>query len=178
MGLDMYFYARKKEQAVGWNGEDEDDYKSFSHWDAEKERKIDETNYPEDLEELGDYIYRTNFKSSFINDNGYRCYQIGYFRKFNALHSYLCDLDGGRDECQEILVSKKDLTDLLDTLKAVDKNHVEAEDLLPTQDGFFFGGTEYDDWYFADVKDAIEMCELFLEHFDFERYDLIYQASW
>lgn len=177
MGLDMYFYARKKNQVVGWNIDDDDQYKSFSRWDVEKGEQ-DETNYPAELKELGDYIYRTNFKSTFVNDDGYRCYQIGYFRKFNALHNYLCDLDGGRDECQEILVSKEDLTDLLNILKTVDKNHDEAEELLPTQSGFFFGGTEYDNWYFDDVKDAIEMCELFLKHFDFENYDLVYQASW
>lgn len=177
MGLDMYFYARKKEQVAGWADGDDIQYKSFSQWGA-SEGKLDETNYPEALKELEDYIYRTNFKSSFINDDGYILYQIGYFRKFNALHSYLCDLDGGIDECQEILVSKDNLIDLLSALNTVDEDHSEAKDLLPTQSGFFFGSTKYDDWYFDSVKDAIEMCELFLEHFDFEHYDLIYQASW
>lgn len=176
MGLDMYFYARKKNQVVGWEYGDDDQYKSFSSWRADKNMQ-DETNYPEDLKELGDYIYKTNFKSSLI-DNGFNYYQIGYFRKFNALHNYLCDLDGGRDECQEIELSKDDLTDLLGVLIAVDKDHDKAKDLLPTQSGFFFGGTEYDNWYFNDVKDAMEMCWLFLKHFDFDKYDLIYQASW
>ena len=177
MGLDMYFYARKKEKVAGWNSED-DDYKSFSKWDAEKEGKQDETDYPEDLKVLGDYVYKTNFKSSCINEEGYRCYQIGYFRKFNALHGYLCDLDNGRDECQEILISKEELLRLLTTLITVDEDHSKAQKLLTATNGFFFGSLEYDEWYFADVKEAIEMCKLFLDHFDFDKYDLIYQASW
>ncbi len=177
MGLDMYFYARKKNQVADWKEGDDDDYKAFSHWRA-NEGQQDKTNYPEDLKELGEYIYKINFKSSYINDAGYRCYQIGYFRKFNALHSYLCGLDGGRDECQEIVVSKEALTKLLDILTAVKKDPSEADNLLPTQSGFFFGSVMYDDWYFSDIKDAIKMCKLFLKHLDFENYDLVYQASW
>ena len=36
-----------------------------------------------------------------------------------------------------------------------------AEANLPTQAGFFFGSTEYDEWYFNDVKDCwIQMGKL------------------
>ena len=90
MGLDMYYYARTKNKL---NIEDlkDDNYQSFSRWDKE-ENKEDKTNYPEDLKELGDYIFERNFKSSFIDeDDGLYYYQIGYFRKFNALHKYMCD---------------------------------------------------------------------------------------
>ncbi|NCC99828.1 MAG: hypothetical protein EOL95_09060 [Bacteroidia bacterium] len=37
-----------------------------------------------------------------------------------------------------------------------------AQLLLPTQSGFFFGGTEYDDWYLKDCKEALEMCDKIL----------------
>lgn len=176
MGLDMYYYARTKNKL---NIEDlkDDHYHSFCQWDVEG--KVDETNYPEDLKELGDYIFERNFKSSFIDeDEGLYYYQIGYFRKFNALHRYMCNLDDGRDECQPIVLSKDTFKQLYDLLNDVNHNHSKAEDLLPTRSGFFFGGTDYNDYYFSDVTDAIKMCELFLKYFDFDKYDLVYQASW
>jgi len=156
----------------------DDKYESFSRWDKE-ENKEDKTNYPEDLKELSDYIFNRNFKSSFIDEeNGLYYYQIGYFRKFNALHKYMCDLDGGRDECQDILLTRDNIKELYDLLNEVNHNRSKAEELLPTRSGFFFGGTEYDGDYFCDVTDAIKMCEVFLKYFDFDKYDLVYQASW
>lgn len=180
MGLDLYWYAKTKRKVVEVvykEKEYDENYISFSHWRAE-EGAIDLTSYPEELKELGEYIYRTNFKSQWNDKDGRMYYQIGYFRKFNALHKYMCDLDGGRDECQDILIKKEDLIKLLSILDKVNKNHNLADVLLPTQRGFFFGDTKYDQWYFEDVKDAIEMVEIFLEKFDFENYDLIYCASW
>lgn len=38
-----------------------------------------------------------------------------------------------------------------------------AEELLPTQSGFFFGGTEYDEWYLDQCKEALDMCNKILE---------------
>jgi hypothetical protein len=32
-----------------------------------------------------------------------------------------------------------------------------AEELLPTQSGFFFGGTDYDEYYLKDILDTIEI---------------------
>lgn len=172
MGLDMYYYARTKNK-LNTNEFNVDNYCSFFEND-----RFDSTNYPEDLKELGDYILKRNFKSSFIVEDGSYYYQIGYFRKFNALHKYMCDLDGGKDECQDILLTKDNIKELYDLLNTINHNRSKAPELLPVQDGFFFGSTKYDGDYFCDVNDAIKMCELFLEYFNFDKYDLIYHASW
>lgn len=34
-----------------------------------------------------------------------------------------------------------------------------AEELLPTQSGFFFGGTEYDQWYIRDLEETIKIID-------------------
>ena len=34
-----------------------------------------------------------------------------------------------------------------------------CEELLPTQSGFFFGSTNYDEWYINDLKDTIQVIE-------------------
>lgn len=90
----------------------------------------------------------------------------------------MCNLDDGRDECQPILISRDTLKELYDVLNNVNHNRLNADELLPTRSGFFFGSTDYDGDYFCDVNDAIKMCEVFLKYFDFDKYDLVYQASW
>lgn len=53
-----------------------------------------------------------------------------------------------------------------------------AQELLPTQDGFFFGGTQYDEWYYEDIKYTLELCKNILNLFDFEHNYLMYRSSW
>jgi hypothetical protein len=59
---------------------------------------------------------------------------------------------------------------------------VEAEDLLPTGSGFFFGSTDYDEYYVADLKNTVEQIEdaLQVERPEgvFSSGDYSYQASW
>jgi len=52
-----------------------------------------------------------------------------------------------------------------------------AEQLLPTQSGFFFGSTDYDEYYLEDLKDTIETLETILSE-DNEWSDFYYQSSW
>jgi hypothetical protein len=53
-------------------------------------------------------------------------------------------------------VEPEDVDDLIDRCERVLKDHNLAHTLLPTQDGFFFGSTDYNDWYFSDVKDCLK----------------------
>ena len=160
----MYFYARKTT------------YKSFSKWDNSD--RVDETNYPEDLKTFSDYIYDRNFKSVQTETR----YQIGYFRKFNALHSYIVKtFANGIDNCQDILLYKEDVEKIKKVLDDVLNVHQQAEkakEILPTQSGYFFGGTDYDEFYFDEVKVAADLMQKLLNNFDFESYQLVYRASW
>ena len=53
-----------------------------------------------------------------------------------------------------------------------------AEALLPTQSGFFFGGTDYDQWYMEDIMDTIEIITKVLETTDFALEMVFYSSSW
>ena len=53
-----------------------------------------------------------------------------------------------------------------------------AEELLPTQDGFFFGSTNYDQWYMEDVVHTIDILTKVLETTDFDREMVVYCSSW
>lgn len=53
-----------------------------------------------------------------------------------------------------------------------------CEELLPTESGFFFGGTEYDQWYISDIEYTYETLKKVLEETDFEKQMLFYVSSW
>ena len=53
-----------------------------------------------------------------------------------------------------------------------------AKNLLPTQEGFFFGGTNYDQWYMNDITATIDILQKVLDETDFDREMIVYCSSW
>ena len=53
-----------------------------------------------------------------------------------------------------------------------------AEELLPTQSGFFFGSTLYDESYVLDLKNTVEQINTILETTDFDEQELVFHAWW
>lgn len=49
---------------------------------------------------------------------------------------------------------------------------------LPTQPGFFFGNTDYDEHYIFEIRKTYEACEKILKETDFEKQMLFYVSSW
>ena len=104
--------------------------------------------------------------------------ELGYWRKANAIHHwFVVNVQDGEDNCKEYYVSRNQLQELLDTLKRVDQDHSLADDILPTSEGFFFGDTDYQEWYYQDIKDTIPVLENLLSQ-DLEQWDFYYQSSW
>lgn len=107
-----------------------------------------------------------------IIDDYYAPYEA-YFRKVNFIyaffeHSGLIDHD---TECA--LFKKSDIEELIHKCQMVLTNRkdlVFVENALPTQSGFFFGSTDYDDWYFNDVKDCMRQMKKFIKNMDSDDY--------
>lgn len=78
-----------------------------------------------------------------------------YFRKVNFLFKYYEDRGKMHDQYYAF-TDADDIDDIIDRCERILKDHSLANELLPTQSGFFFGGTDYDDWYFSDVKDCLK----------------------
>lgn len=53
-----------------------------------------------------------------------------------------------------------------------------AMELLPTQSGFFFGSTSYNQWYIDDIKKTIDIITKALETTDFDKEMIYYVSSW
>jgi hypothetical protein len=69
----------------------------------------------------------------------------------------------------------------METCKRVVNNKDDlsiAEELLPTGSGFFFGDTDYEEYYFEGLLDTIEAIERILKNPSFEGMDFYYHSSW
>ena len=58
------------------------------------------------------------------------------------------------------------------------ENPEVAAEYLPTQSGFFFGNTDYDQWYMKDIESTIEILTKVLEETDFDNQMVVYTSSW
>lgn len=105
---------------------------------------------------------------------------VAYWRKANHIHNWFVEnVQYGVDKCQPSYVSREHLEKLRDICKEVLDDPDKAEELLPTQDGFFFGSTDYDRWYFDHVRYTLKMLTSILEDESLDdEYSFEYQSSW
>ncbi len=115
--------------------------------------------------------------------------KVGYWRKANHIHAWFVDnCQDGIDECQTTEVDKEKLEELLSICRIIINpgggpvplvvKETIAQEKLPTREGFFFGCTEYDEYYYEDVKETMNILEKVLEETDFENESIYYSASW
>jgi hypothetical protein len=103
--------------------------------------------------------------------------EVGYWRKANQIHRWFVEnVQDGVDDCRDAYVNREDLETLLDICKKVDTDHSLAESLLPAASGFFFGGTDYDEWYYNDIQNTIKILEEALA--EDSSSDFYYSSSW
>ena len=162
MGLDMYLTAKRY----------------MSDWvdagDAEKQTAI-QMLFPELSGLQGHFGDGSPVKEVRI--------EAGYWRKANAIHDWFVkNVQNGEDECQPHYVSREDLAELKTLCERAiaargrDFEEETSEDILPTASGFFFGGTEYNDWYYDNLADTImivDRCLALPDAWEFEYY-----SSW
>ena len=165
----MYLYIRKNEYCSKYYKEEGSDLK---------------LEFPKEASRF--FPNPTNLVISRTTD-----YTVGYWRKANAIHSWFLEncaardeLDNPIDDCRPIEIPLEKLEELFITCKKVLKDPSLAEELLPTEDGFFFGSIEYDEDYFDAIEDTIDIIEpviKFIRHNienNDKSWDVIYQASW
>jgi hypothetical protein len=155
MGLDMYLTAEK--------------YMSnyFDSADGEKITKINEI-FNLDGGEDRDYSAQSVI------------FRVAYWRKANAIHQWFVEnVQNGVDECQKAYVEREQLEKLLDICKQILEKPKKASELLPTQGGFFFGSTDYGEYYMQDIQDTADRLTKILNDPVFKTgMDFYYQSSW
>lgn len=193
MGLDMYLTRMPRYK--GATADDVDAVESFMGWmeaiisgseyaSCSFEKWCGRSEIPsQDLIEF----YAPKFTKKYSYDDVEKKYgffrideQVGYWRKANAIHNWFVrNVQDGDDDCRyHSEVTKEDLEELRDLCHEVLCDHDLAEELLPTQGGFFFGSTKYDEWYHRDLRQTIDIVDRVLATTDFETQMVYYRSSW
>jgi hypothetical protein len=154
MGLDQYLYASK--------------YVSSAEWRPEEVRaEFDSLVASMDAEKM---VAKADIKSATIQ------FRVGYWRKANQIHGWFVDnVQGGEDDCREYRVSREQLQELLQLCKEAVKT--KNQKLLEPQEGFFFGSTEIDEYYWGDISETVDLINHVLKNTP-DDYEFIYQSSW
>lgn len=106
--------------------------------------------------------------------------KVGYWRKANQIHQWFVDnVQDGEDNCAQYYVSRERLEDLVKICKEAleTKDPDTAQDLLPPQEGFFFGSYEIDEGYWYDLENTVEQIERLLATVPND-WDFYYRSSW
>ena len=110
--------------------------------------------------------------------------QVAYWRKVNAIHAWFVNnFQGGVDECQRSEpVDAESLLYLADLCDQVIADPSKADELLPVRSGFFFGPTDYGDYYMdrlAYTSDTLrKVVASCLSNPKLVGKQFIYQSSW
>lgn len=191
MGLDMYLYRTKKVEGL-----EIEDYQKVDN-------AISNLSYFKDFESVekamqpDEYIPAYAEFNEVVKERGKSFSwlsifeDIGYWRKANQIHNFFVhECQDGIDECQLSIITKDKLEDLLDRCKramklkkiylndGIIKDGQGLETFLPTSRGFFFGGTEFNEWYFEDVAETKKLITKVLKETDFDKQIIFYRSSW
>ena len=164
MGLDMYLYRKTY----------------VKNWDHMKK---------EATHQIGVKLNKKKHPIINLKKITYIVEEIGYWRKANAIHKWFVDnVQNGNDDCGCYDVTIEEIKELYETCKSVIKDPELAKSELPTGAGFFFGATEYDEWYFQSLQNTVDVLEpLFNDEQIAEEFvekgahiypDYEYQSSW
>lgn len=165
MGLDMYLHAKKYVEKINWEKLDRDNDIGLDS--------------PEVVNPLWNEIVDTAGMSDVATDIYGVHVEVtcAYWRKANQIHKWFVDnVQQGNDDCGEYYVSHSKLSELHNTvcvaLASRDPN------LLPPQEGFFFGGTDIDEWYWKDLENTKTKIERIFRLPDMSKLSFYYTSSW
>ena len=159
MGLDMYLEARRFVSGYKHSGEEEN----------EMFRQIVDTVGMIDVSD-------ERFATVSVN--------VAYWRKANAIHEWFVkNVQDGEDDCKTYFVPREKLMELEELCRRVVQSGEPdlAAELLPTASGFFFGGTDYDEYYFEQIEwTAQRLAEILTKLPDggMRGVDFYYNSSW
>ena len=102
--------------------------------------------------------------------------EFSYYRKFNALQGYF-EKNFALENCGRVQITKEIREDLLNIINEILEDQNKAEELLPVQQGFFYGTYEYDDFYFQDLY-SLERDLIHMKFINYDEYNLYFTSNW
>ena len=115
-------------------------------------------------------------------------YTVCEWRKANAIHKWFVDhVQDGQDDCGRYPVNVDHLHNLKADCETALTYYNEGDPegaaaYLPTTSGFFFGCTDYDEYYADDLRKTIRVCNKLIKTIESpNRRDWLsveYESSW
>lgn len=87
-------------------------------------------------------------------------FKVMYWRKANAIHRWFTQ-DAEEDNCVDFNKTVEDLKRLHSMCVNSIKN---KEPILETGSGFFWGSTDYDEWYWEQLQETADNLEVIISH--------------
>lgn len=168
MGLDMYLKATKHTYKSEYEGRE-----GFSRPELLNVIR-------KDRDAIEQAIYDIEIPKAFNKYGGreFSCDAM-YWRKANAIHGWFVDnVQDGQDDCRPYYVHHSQLRDLLDVINQVLDCPDNANELLPTTSGCFFGHAEYDEYYFDVLTNTQDRLNQILSMPDLDTWSFEYMSSW
>jgi hypothetical protein len=100
-----------------------------------------------------------------------------YWRKCNQIHGFFDRICGEVENCTHYPIKISQLMALKEVCQEVLDNPSLAEEKLPTMMGFFFGGYDYDEYYFDQLRYTIDQINELLERSD-DSFEYYYLTWW
>jgi hypothetical protein len=159
MGLDMYLKAKTYINKIDYNAKgDSDAWVTIEQFD----KVVTEAG----LEAVHTDIYGVEVSVT-----------CAYWRKVNAVHGWFVqNVQNGIDDCGNYYVPRAKLEELREACRQAifTKNPL----LIKPMEGFFFGTTDIDEWYWNGLKSTIKQIDRILALPNFDELDFYYQSSW
>ena len=105
--------------------------------------------------------------------------EVMYWRKANQIRSWIVNNTIYEDDwnCERVELTKETLEKLKADCETVMDDPSKARKIFPTSAKFFFGSTDYDEWYFNELETTAKEIETILKETDFEN-EIIYYTEW
>ncbi len=162
MGLDQYLYAKRH---------------TFDSGDFEKKDTLREMFGHKLNEQIKELLPKEVIGISTRRSSIGVSVEVAYWRKSNQVHKYFVDnCQNGEDDCRIGYVAREKLEELMKLCEKVIADPSLADELLPVQEGFFFGSTDYDQYYFEDLAYTVEQLKKILLLDDVWSFE--YASSW
>ena len=122
------------------------------------------------------YLWRTKSDNS---ENGRE--DLRDWRKLNGIHGWFVDeVQNEVDNCEVHEVSIAKMEQFLADLKLAlsQRKFCNTPEVMVPREGFFFGGTECDEYYWEEIIDTIGAIENIMKEKDWKDYHYWYCSSW
>ena len=167
MGLDMMLVKRKKDlkkenKEVEWNETSE-----IAYWrKANQVHKWFVDNVQNGVDDCGYYEVTIEKLQELVDICREILREVKLIDGKVLLRDYYTNESGKTEHIKEYGIGK-----------VIDKPEI-CKELLPTQDGFFFGDTNYNEYYYEDIEHTRNRVQAIIDLLEWELYDVYYTSSW